>query len=280
MSFKRTESGAQAEYLFYPEVLVYVEGILDIPFYTTVLFECKCPYRIKAIDGKVAVMDQAELLKKNDSPYVTILDGDYEILEETHNEHSRVIVLERYSVESYLSEKDPIMKFAGYLAKIADSKETPITNDELTQFIEQIEEELMNLLVFDVARHRSRPEIGKYFDHPGKFYDKEFKNDQIKKELNKAMQDIEEESINEARSLVDKYLEHNRFIDLLPGHFAFGLICGFVKQKVGKAFPFANIWLFLTTNVPGSVKTQHHIRLQERLYSAVLEAEEMLHNRS
>ena len=278
MSIKRTEFGSQAEYLFYPEVLVYVEGVLDIPFYTTVLSECECSYRIKAKDGKPAVMKQADLLKKNNSPYVTIIDGDYEILEKPLSKHNRVIILERYSVESYLSEKDPIMLFAGFSAKKKDSKERPITHDELTQFLEEVEENLMELLVLDVARHRSSPKIGKYLDIPEKFYDKTFKNDEIKKKLEKAMEEIKEESINEARILVNKYLKQNRFIDLLPGHFAFGLICNFVKQKMGKGFKFDSIWLFLSTNVPIQVKTQHHIRLQERLYSAVREAEEILHN--
>ena len=278
MCFTRTNSGLAAEHRFFQGVLVLVEGYTDRPFYDKILRNNNC--HIKAKNGKVEIKKSVVFLEKFDYPYVVVFDGDYEILEDTQSQHSRVIILERYSVESYLSEIDPIIKFAGFLAKMEDNMERPITNDELTQFLEQVEEKLMDLLVLDVARHRSRHEIGKYLDIPGKFYDKVFKDDQIKKKLGAAMAEIEEESINEARILVDKYLKQNRFIDLLPGHFAFGLICLFVKQKVGKAVNFNTIWLFLSTNVPDMVKTQHHIRLQKRLYSAVREAEEILHNRS
>ena len=273
MCFRRTDAGLESEYLFHQEVLVYVEGYSDIPFYENILYNYNC--RIKAQNGKNECEKFVGFLEKDDYPYVVVLDGDYEILEDTQSQHSRVIVLERYSVESYLFEKDPIIRFARYSFKKTDSKETPISNDEFTQFLEQIEEELMELLILDVARHRSRPEIGKYLDRSGKFFNKGFKKDQIEKKLEIAKKNIKKESINEARILVKEYLKQNRFIDLLPGHFAFGLMCEFVKQKVGKAFHFDSIWLFLTAIVPDNVETPHHIRLHERLCSAVREAQKI-----
>lgn len=277
MCFSRTDAGLKAEYLFYQEVVVYVEGYSDIPFYRKILYNYNC--RIKAKNGKNECEKFVGFLEKDDHPYVVVLDGDYEIVEDTQSQHSRVIVLERYSVESYLFEKDPIIMFAGNLNKITDTEEMPISKDEFTQFLKQIEDELMDLLVLDLARHRSRPEIGKYLDKSEKFYDKAFRKDQIQKELEIAKENIKKESINEARILVSKYLKENRFIDLLPGHFAFGLMCGFVKHKVGKPIHSDSIWFYLTAIVPDIVKTQHHISLHESLCSAVREAQKILDNR-
>ena len=50
MSFSRTDSGLAAEHLFYPEILVYVEGHTDIPK----ILGVRRPFSLKAIDSPQA----------------------------------------------------------------------------------------------------------------------------------------------------------------------------------------------------------------------------------
>lgn len=79
MSFSRTLSGLAAEHLFYSEILVYVEGHTDIPFYNEVLENYNC--RIIAKKGKLECEKFALLLEQDNHPYIVVIDGDYEILE-------------------------------------------------------------------------------------------------------------------------------------------------------------------------------------------------------
>ena len=51
MSFSRTLSGLAAEYLFYQEILVYVEGHTDIPFYNAILQNYNCRVKAKMETG-------------------------------------------------------------------------------------------------------------------------------------------------------------------------------------------------------------------------------------
>ena len=123
MSFSRTNSGLAAEYLLYKEILVYVEGYTDIPFYDAVLQNYNC--RIKAKNGKGGMREISDGSYRRRLPLwqMCILDGDYEILERTRSKHRRVILLRRYSFENYLFEEEPIERFCHDHAHLADSLE-------------------------------------------------------------------------------------------------------------------------------------------------------------
>ena len=62
ISFSRTPPGLAAEHLFYSEILVYVEGYTDIPFYSEVLQGYNC--RIISKKGKPECKKFATLLER------------------------------------------------------------------------------------------------------------------------------------------------------------------------------------------------------------------------
>ena len=118
ISFSRTPPGLAAEHLFYSEILVYVEGYTDIPFYNEVLQNYSC--RIISKNGKSECKKFATLLEQGNYPYVVVLDGDYDILESTRSLHRRIVWLHRHSFENYLLEEEPVEKFRHYRAPLEE----------------------------------------------------------------------------------------------------------------------------------------------------------------
>lgn len=276
MSFSRTPSGLAAEYLFYDEILVYVEGYTDTPFYSAVLQNYNC--RIKTKNGREECEKAATALVDNDHPYVVILDGDYEILERTQSKHRRVILLHRYSFENYLFEEEPIEQFCrdrtpleNRLKKLASRFQEVVKNTEL---------KFKELIVLDVAHQRSYtgydvlPNKPDRFLKPGKSVN--FRDDEIQQRCEEAAaQCIDKQSIDNAKALVEKFLRKRRFIDLLPGHFAFGLMRRLIIHTIDRSISDDDVSVPLSRAVWGLVKTRDHDSLKGRLRSAVREAERM-----
>ena len=71
------------------------------------------------------------------------------------------------------------------------------------------------------------------------------------------------------------FLEEHRFIDLLPGHFAFSIIRRWIKQtaNVRQRILEEDIRVYLSTEVWRLVKTRDHDSLKRRLRRAGHEAE-------
>lgn len=105
----------------------------------------------------------------------------------------------------------------------------------------------------------------------------DFQDSKIQKQCSEATLCINEQSIEEARTLVQDFLKGHRFIDLLPGHFAFGIIRRWIKQtaNVRQRILEEDIRVFLSTEVWRSVKTRDHHSLKRRLRSAIREAEKI-----
>ena len=224
ISFSRTPPGLAAEHLFYSEILVYVEGYTDIPFYNEVLQNYNC--RIISKKGKPECEKFATLLEQGNYPYVVILDGDYEILESARSPHRRIVWLHRHSCENYLLEEDPIEKFRHYRAPLEDSLDRlPSSFGEIAKDTEQ---KFKELLILDVAHQRAKTGCKVFPKAPDQFFAEaktvDFNNSEIEKLCSKAALGIDDQSIEEARTLVQDFLKEHRFIDLLPGHFAFGII--------------------------------------------------------
>ncbi|MFC1871625.1 DUF4435 domain-containing protein [Chloroflexota bacterium] len=106
MTPERTTSGKINKYLFSPEILIWVEGIDDIPFYVNGLERGTCKFL--PAGGKEEIKKLINALVKENLPYVVILDGDYEVLENPKSINSRIINLRRYSIENYLLEEELI----------------------------------------------------------------------------------------------------------------------------------------------------------------------------
>ena len=276
MSFSRTPSGLAAEYLFYKEVLVYVEGRTDFPFYEEVLRNYN--YYLKAQGGKEEGKKLADALMGQDFPYVVVLDGDYDILTRTRSQHRRVVLLHRYSFENYIFEEEPIEQFCCDRVHSEDSLEVPLASGEFTDFFENVEIKFKDLLILDVAHQLSKAGQETFFRTPELFFKVNFRDDQIQKQQAVAAENIDIESVEEAKILVEKFVEKRcRLIYLLPGHFLFGIIRRFISNTVGKSIPNDEIRIYLSRVVWQLVNTHDHNSLKRRLRNAVRGAERIRH---
>ena len=271
MSFSRTPLGAAAEYLFYPEILVYVEGHTDIPFYEKVLQGYDC--YIKPQGGREECKKLVPLLSKDNLPFVIILDGDYEILVRTQDEYSRVILLDRYSFENYLFEGEPIEQFCRHRHPRANLERLV---SRFRKVVQNIEIQFKELIVLDVAHRYSHTGYEVLPDRPQRFFGRgpvDFEDSEIQEWCERASQCIDEQNAEDARILVDEFLKRHRLIDLLPGHFAFAIIRRLIIKTVNRNIANDDIIIPLSTSVWDLVKTSDHDSLKRRLRRAVREAE-------
>ena len=281
MSFSRTTSGLAAEYLFYSEVLVYVEGYTDIPFYDAVLQNYNC--RIKAKNGKSECEQSATLLEQSNYPYVVILDGHYEILTRTRSKHKRVVLLHRHSHENYLFEVEPIKQFCRDRIHSEDSLENPLSSSKFKEVLEEAEDNFKELIILDVAHQRTETGYDALPDKSDRFFTSQTRVDflysQIQKWHTEAANRIDTQSVNNAKISVEKFLREHRFIDLLPGHFAFGIIRRLIIDTINRRIrrnpniSDDEIRVHLSRIVWQLVKTLDHNSLKRRLRRAVREAE-------
>ena len=276
MEFSRTDSGLAAEYLFYDEILVYVEGYTDIPFYNAVLQNYNC--RIKAKNGREECEKAATVLIDGDCPYVVILDGNYEILECPRSKHRRVIFLHRHSFENYLFEKEPIEQFCHERTHLADSLEK-LPSSKFGAVVKNTELKFKELIVLDVAHQRSNTGYNVLSNKPDRFLKPgksvDFRNDEIQKQCAEAAQGIDKQCLEEIRSLVNKFLSKSRFIDLLPGHFAFGIMRRLIIHTINRTISDDDVRVPLSRAVWGLAKTPDHNSLKRRLRRAVREAQQI-----
>ena len=274
MSFSRTPSGLTAEYLFYPEILVYVEGHTDIPFYNEALRNYNC--RIRTYREEKGSDRLTEKIIKKNRPYVVIIDGHYEMLDRTRSQHQRIVLLHRHSYENYLFEEEPIKQFCLDRSHSKDSLEKPLANSEFTDFSQDIEVKFKDLLILDVAHQRSKTGCKTFLRNSDRFFKANFRDNQIQKQQEAAAKNIDIESTDEAKTLVEKFLsEQRRFIDMLPGHFVFSIMRRFISNIVDKSVPNEEIRLYLSRMVWRLVKTRDHNSLRRRLRNAVREAEKI-----
>lgn len=275
MSFSRTRSGLKAGPLFYQEIVVYVEGDSDVPFYDQVLQGYN--YHIKLQHGKEEGEKLVAALEQDDPPYVVILDGDYGILERARSKHRRVILLHRYSFENYLFEEEPIEQFCRDRTPLEDSLEKLLIRFQ--EVVEDTELKFKELIVLDVAHQQSYtgydvlPDKPDRFLKPGKSVN--FRNDQIQQRCVEAAQRIDRQRIDNAKALVEKFLKKRRFIDLLPGHFAFGIMRRLIIHTIDRSISDDDVRVPLSRAVWGLVKTDDHNSLKRRLRRAVREAQKM-----
>lgn len=284
MEFTRSDSGIENRDLFYlPKILVYVEGYSDIPFYEEVLQNYNC--HLKARGGREECKKLVTALVEKDLPYVVILDGDYKILERTRSQHRRVVWLHKYSFENYLFEEKPIKQFCRDHAHLDDSLEEPLASSEFTDFIQNIEIKFKDLIILDVAHQRAETGYDALPDRPDRFFKSQtgidFLNSQIQQWQREAANHIDSENIDNTRISVDNFLRNHRFVDLLPGHFAFGiirrLIINTINRRLRRNPNISNdtIRISLSREVWRLAKTRDHNSLKRRLHKAVREVEKI-----
>ena len=275
MAFSRTPSGLAAEHLFSQQVVVYIEGHTDKAFYEEILKGYDCQVIEKT--GKEECKKLAIELEQKNLPFVVILDGHYEILERTRSRHRRIILLHRHSFENYLFEEKPIEQFCrdrshpnNNTGKLASRFRTVVQNTEV---------KFKKLIVLDVAHQRSKTGYKVLPDKPNRFFNTQrkinFIDSQIQKRCKEADNCIDKQSFNSAKALVDKFLKKHRFMDLLPGHYAFGIIRLLIINIVNSNILEDEIRPYLSRMVWSLVKTPDHDSLKRRLRRAVLEAQKI-----
>ena len=272
MSFARTPSGLAAEHLFVQEIRVYVEGSSDRTFYEEVLQNYDC--QVTPRNGREQCEKLAAALVQDNLPYVVVLDGDYGILERAHSKHRRVILLQRHSFENYLFEEEPIAQFC---RDRMDSHE--LADYGFQEIIEKTERNFKELIILDVAHQRSKSGYQVLPDKPERFYETpqkiDFRNDEIEIYCTAATTHIDKQSLVDATTLVENFIRRRRLIDLLPGHFAFGIIRRLIIATVKRPITNEEIRLYLSRVVWGLVATPDHNSLKRRLRRAVREAQKM-----
>ena len=277
MSLSRTSSGLAAEYLFYKDkVLVYVEGHTDIPFYRIVLENYNC--RIQTYSEEENYDKLLEVLATDDPHYVVILDGHYDILTRKKSKHRRLVLLHRHSCENYLLEEKPIEQFRHSRAPLRDTLEK--LPSSFSEILEDTELKFKELLILDVAHQHAKTGCKVLPKGAEQFFVEstaDFEDSRIQERCSEATLCINEQSIEEARTLVQDFLEGHRFIDLLPGHFAFSIIRRWINHTVNvrQRILEEDIRVYLSTEVWRLVKTGDHESLKRRLRRAVREAEQI-----
>jgi len=277
MSISRTPLGLEAEHLFYQETVVYVEGYTDIPFYHALLQDYKC--RIQSKNGRAECIKLAAALAQENFPYVVILDGNYEILESTRSKHRRAIYLHRHSFENYLFEKVPVEEFCRERTPLEDSLEE-LPSSKFSTVIEDVEIKFKGLIVLDVAHQHSNTGYNVLPNKPDQFLKRgksvKFREDKIQQRCVEATQCIDSQSLDNAKTLVERFIMRGRrFIDLLPGHFAFGIMRRLIIHTVGRGISNEDVRVPLSKEVWRLANTPDHESLKRRLRRAVREAQKM-----
>lgn len=221
--FNRTTSGMINKYLFYPEPILWVEGDDDFPFYEPLRNKFNC--QIFGAGGKPVCRKLAEAVIDHDYPYVVIMDGDLEILENDSNPHTRVLQLKKYAIENYLFEQRIIQnvssKYIGNEEKL----------DEIRGFFESVEADiqacLYDLVVLDVANYKENTGIDFFPDSADGFINMKSVRclpERINPICDSTRAKIRMDAIEQAKQLVDKYVLGRRLSDLVRGHFLFGIL--------------------------------------------------------
>ena len=278
MPLEHTDSGRIAKFLFYRKVLVWVEGRTDVPFFERILSDCDC--LLRPAGGKEECEKLVDALREKGYPYVVILDGDYEVLFKPKTVHDRVILLTRYSTENYLFEKGPVRQICCGLAQVSTAED--VLGSAFEKALETLESGLLELVVLDIAHrlgdtgHRALPDkVQRLLESRGEIA---FDPERLKAYRREHGKEIDPELVDQAKSLLDTFLEQHRFVDILRGHFVFSvlreLIVGTVEAARGRRPVVDNdaLLVLLSMEVWSIVPTKEHEELREEVRQAVTDA--------
>jgi predicted ATP-dependent endonuclease of OLD family len=277
LNFDRTISGKISKFLFYDQVLVWVEGKTDIPFYQCILKNQNI--RFELTTGKTESQKIITTLIENDFPFVVILDGDYDILQSKKSKHRRVILLHRYSFENYLFELEPIKRICSSYTN----------NSEINDLIEQkfnslnthLRENLIKLLILDIVNYRLDLGIKLFPNKNESLMESRsellFSSERIENCCQLVSNEISQDILERISKDIDKYLENGRFADLIRGHFIFGLIRDLIISVVKKGneqnpnFDNVSLILLLSEITWNHAPSNEHRNLRRRIVQAVNE---------
>lgn len=279
--FIRTKSGLVAKFLFFREPLVWVEGPTDIPIYDQILRSRNC--RIESAGGKSECIKLADALIQLDLPYIVVIDGDYEILQRKRSKHRRIILLNRHSIENYLFEEKPINNICCKYSSIVNQEN--LIAGSFSALIQTIDTELLDLMVIDVAHNRAGTEFKPFPDTHLTIIDSRedlsFDSDRIAELCQRFEMEVDREAIAEAEWLINEFVKDRRFVDLIKGHFIFGILrdlfYNMVREETGKAPNIDNkgLRVLMAIAVWEYMPNSDHISLKRRLFRAISEVIKM-----
>jgi len=132
----------------------------------------------------------------------------------------------------------------------------------------------------DVAHQHSNTGYNVLPNKPDQFLKRgksvKFREDKIQQRCVEATQCIDSQSLDNAKTLVERFIMRGRrFIDLLPGHFAFGIMRRLIIHTVGRGISIEDVRVPLSKEVWRLANTPDHESLKRRLRRAVREAQKM-----
>ena len=274
MSFARTTLGKIAQHRFDKRLTVWVEGPTDIPFYEQALRKLDC--RVKDAGGKPECLKLAKALKEKEHPYVVVLDGDYEILERKRSWHRRAVMLNRYSVENYCFEKDPIERVCCSHAHV--SFEEKLIGNSFDSALSAVESDLFELIVLDIAHQRAQTGQKLLIKMEELLAKKDkivFDKRRIKQILRNKTEGVSKKVVGEVRSLVKNFRRRKRLVDLLQGKQVLRIITHLVNRSAKKRRSSTSnlspdgLFIRLSSEVWSEIVSDDHKSLKRRLYRAI-----------
>lgn len=289
MNFKRTLSGLKVKYLFYQEVLVWVEGPTDIVPIKKLINGLPC--RVESANGIEECQKLAEELIERDLPYVVVCDGHYQILVQSRSPHRRLIFLQRHSIENYFFESDIIEQICVSYVETKGGENTKLEANEVlsasaySEAIELVEQHLQPLIIYEVADYIVGNNIKVLPDHCNHLLENDglmAKNKVVNSILKKCEPCFEQRDVQQAVDLIQKFLnKEKRLVDILKGHVVLGIIRRIINKAIyrktkGKPHPVDNHTLILLlTNIAwdtNAIMGKDHENLKRRIRRAIREA--------
>jgi hypothetical protein len=228
--FVRTPSGQLAKHHFHEEVVVWVEGAKDLVLFGWVGSRYKC--RLESAGGKPRCENLIEKLIEEDLPIVVIVDGDYTILQSKRSRHRRAVRLDRYSAENYLLE---VASLYNLLCRVCPGEKEPEFKIDFGSLLENLQRELYDLVVLDIAAVRSNCGVPVLPRGPGGIFTKgespEIQTEFVKAEVKRLDGRIPPEAVQSAQNLLRSWVRAKRFVDILCGHLVFAAIRRFLIQQ-------------------------------------------------
>ena len=223
----------------------------------------------------------ARTMIDSDLPFVVVMDGDYGILDRGRSYHRRVIFLRRHSIENYCAEAALVASVCrGYSE---GRVEEGIVGERFVELLEQVETELTELVLLDIASRGAAEKIGPksvvvllsrrappVFDR-GKI-------EGIVREIREKCEDRWNEAAT--REALGRFVANRRFVDVVKGHWVFELIRWFISgelKKVGMTMRLDDkaLRMLLASKMWRGTTWEDHVRLRRCLGRAVREVKGM-----
>lgn len=275
--FVRTEEGQRASYLFYPDPVLWVEGVEDIEMLASLA--TRYNFYLKAAGGKPECSKLCSSLASEGDPYVVLMDGDYDILAPRRSQHRRQLILRRYASENYLAEEQALESYCRALMRWQEPHS--VLGSLFKELSNELETHLKILVVLDVAQQNRGLGVGvlprsiePLFAEPR---DVKISQEAVNSIVNRVRPQIPDDAIQSALSDVEKYLQNGRFLDLLEGHLVFGALRRLIFTIFHRSQQRLNaddrsLRVGLSSYVWSLIPSREHARLRDRIRDATAEA--------